>query len=176
MQKKVLILILILVPLASILFFNSQIFKNDSTIEYTEIPIHTSLFQIIAPSSTLSLDQDTGIVTYEQAKYQLKPELSEVYSQIGFMDEDSKTTVIYPTFTQTAYSKNGFYDYYNSDCDESCLTVEIQDNFDGEYASSRAGYNVLQLLGYKSITDIDVDKDPTILEKYEILLCCIMNM
>ena len=160
--------LLIIVPILFLIFFSGELFEEKNEIKYTEIPIPESLFKIIAPSSTLSIDQVTQIITYEQAVFQLKPEFSEIYSKIGYKNnEKSNVAVIYPTFTESAYSTNGFYDYYTSDCDESCLSVSIQENFEGEYESSRAAHRVLKLLGYETITDIEVDKDPTILEKFE---------
>jgi len=36
------------------------------------------------------------------------------------------TIVIYPIFTAAAYSEPGFYSYFREECDEKCLTVELQ--------------------------------------------------
>lgn len=88
-------------------------------------------------------------------------------SKTNYKFEEQSTIVINPLFTQTAYSSNGFYDFYTGRCDESCLTVEIQENFDRQYISSGAAAIVLSILGYPYITDIDVDKEPSILDKYD---------
>jgi hypothetical protein len=77
---------------------------------------------------------------------------------------DKKTVVIYPTFTDSAYSEPGFYTYYRGECDEKCLTVKIQNNFLPQANPNAA--QVLKLLGYSFVTDIDVDKNPSILGKY----------
>ncbi|WP_100183164.1 hypothetical protein [Candidatus Nitrosotenuis aquarius] len=77
---------------------------------------------------------------------------------------DKKTVVIYPTFTDSAYSEPGFYTYYRGECNEKCLTIKIQNNFLPQ--ANPNAVQVLKLLGYSFVTDIDVDKNPSILSKY----------
>lgn len=98
--------------------------------------------------------------------FRLKPELTETYTEIGVYDQKNKPLFIIPLFTASAYSKNGFYDFYNGNCD-SCLTTKIVsvDNL-GEQSSANA-VKVLELLDYDSITDIELDKNPDVLSKYE---------
>ena len=60
-----------------------------------------------------------------------------------------------------------FYEYYNSSCDESCLTVPIQENYEGEYSSSRSAHRIFQLLEYNQLNDIDVDKNPEIINQFD---------
>src|SRR5574340_1046785 len=45
---------------------------------------------------------------------ELKPELNNLYKDIGLFDKPRDTVFIYPSFTQAAYGKNGFYDFYNN--------------------------------------------------------------
>lgn len=78
---------------------------------------------------------------------------------------DKNTIVIYPTFTDSAYSEPGFYTYYRGECDEKCLTIKIQNNFVPQ--ANPNAVQVLKLLGYSFVTDVDVDKNPTILGKYK---------
>jgi hypothetical protein len=78
-----------------------------------------------------------------------------------------KVAFIYPTFTQAAYSKNGFYDYYLKRCDSRCLTVQIPTVLTGGAYSSGGGASMLYFLNYADLTDIDVDKNPSILKKYD---------
>lgn len=96
----------------------------------------------------------------------LKPELGKLYQNVGFPSK-SKIVYIYPVFTQAAYGVKGFYDYYNKKCDTSCLTVPIPNKIQGSYASSISTAFVLTLLNYSSINDIDIDKNPDILKKYD---------
>ena len=95
-----------------------------------------------------------------------QPELKNIYKNIGFDKKTQKTVVIYPVFTQAAYSDNGFYRFYEKKCDTRCLTVNIPNSPSGGYSNSLGGAIILNLLNYSQITDIDVDKNPSILKKY----------
>jgi hypothetical protein len=80
------------------------------------------------------------------------------------------TVVIYPTFTSAAYKDFGFYDYYAGTCDESCITDISFDVPEFLYTSSGTSAQILYLLGYEFLTDIDVDKNPNILENYDTVI------
>jgi len=166
-SKKTIILIGIIFVIGIIVLFNFEIYVDGNKQDIVKIPLPDSLFTIYAPSSKISIDHDSKIAQYKEAEFELKKELSNIYQQLGFFNQKPNAVVIYPTFTESAYSKNGFYDYFNSKCDESCLTVPIQNNFTGEYASSRAAHRVLQLLEYAQLTDVDVDKNPEILKNFD---------
>jgi hypothetical protein len=98
--------------------------------------------------------------------FRLKPNLSDTYSEIGVYDEKNKSLFIIPVYTASAYAKNGFYDFYNGNCN-TCLTTKIVSIDElGEQSSANA-VKVLELLGYDSITDIELDKNPSILTKYD---------
>jgi hypothetical protein len=98
--------------------------------------------------------------------FRLKPNLSDTYSEIGVYDEKNKPLFIIPVYTASAYAKNGFYDFYNGNCN-TCLTTKIVSIDElGEQSSANA-VKVLELLGYDSITDIELDKNPSILTKYD---------
>ena len=94
-----------------------------------------------------------------------RPELIDLYDELGVTTDPQKSIVIYPLFTASAYLPNGFYDYYKSKCDESCLTVRIQEVLISE--SSGIGVQVLKLLGYDVITDLDVAKNPSIINQFD---------
>ena len=98
---------------------------------------------------------------------ELKPELNDLYKDIGFFDKPRDTVFIYPSFTQAAYGKNGFYDFYNNKCDTTCLTVPIPTGIHGSQSSSIAGAWALKLLNYPYLKDEDVDKNPDILKQYK---------
>jgi len=97
----------------------------------------------------------------------LKPDQIDFYHQVGFFNRTADTVVIYPIFTQAAYHKNGFYDYYNKICDSKCLTTYISTEIHPRYESSGSAFGLLYLLHYDFVTDIDVDKNPDILKKYD---------
>ncbi len=96
----------------------------------------------------------------------LKPELTDTYAEIGVYDEKNKPLFIIPVYTASAYSENGFYDFYKGKCDY-CLTTKIRTIDELTEQSSANAVKVLELLGYDSITDIELDKNPNILSKYD---------
>ncbi len=78
--------------------------------------------------------------------------------------KSEKTVVVFPTFTDSAYKEPGFYTYYREECNTKCLSIKIQNNFLPQ--ANPNAVQVLKLLGYSFITDVDVDKNPSILNKY----------
>lgn len=164
--KKIILLGILSVFLITVFFTFSLDFLEDKQ-EFVEIPMPNSLFTITAPASEITYDYNTKFAQYVQAEFALKNDYFEIYEKIGFLNQESNTAVIYPTFTESAYSENGFYEYFETNCDESCITVSIQENFEGEYESSRAAYRILGLLGYEQLTDIDLDNNPEIITKYD---------
>jgi len=100
-------------------------------------------------------------------QYELIPENLEIYKKISVYDDEQKSVVVIPTFTANAYREPGFYTYFNERCDTSCLTQNIQHDIFYSYTSSLNGFKVLQVLGYDIITDIDLDKNPEIISKYD---------
>lgn len=106
--------------------------------------------------------QDNSFSTYHSSKM---PEL-DYYDDYESLRPTTKSVVIYPIFTQSAYEWGGIHDYYAGYCD-SCLTTSIQEHYEKTFASSGNGYRILEFLGYEIIDDIDIDKNPNILEKYD---------
>jgi hypothetical protein len=97
---------------------------------------------------------------------ELIPELSGIYNKISVWNDTKKYAVIIPVFTQIAYSEPGFYTYYRGNYDSSCLTKKIDTNIQFNYLSGGNALKALSVLGYDTITDVDVDKNPEILKKY----------
>jgi len=84
--------------------------------------------------------------------------------------DDVNAIVILPVFTSIAYSENGFYEYYHNRCDD-CTTVKIvENNYLRFFEASQIGARVLKTLGYKTITDIDFEKNPNIVEKFDTVI------
>ena len=147
----------------------------NSTGRYYEI-YHDSLsgiIHLILPEDKLNF-HILPVIAYNHTvasfSMELKPELMNLYQQIGFSDKSQNTVFIYPVFTQAAYGQNGFYDYYNKKCDDKCLTVQIPSSFNGTYSSSIVSAIILNLLNYSFITDTDVDKNPEILKQYDTVI------
>lgn len=93
------------------------------------------------------------------------PEL-QYYDYYENLHPSDKSVVVYPIFTQSAYEWKGFHDFYAGYCDD-CLTTKIHDQYQRSIASSGNGFRILEFLGYEVIDDIDLDKNPDILTKYD---------
>ena len=130
----------------------------EGTPETLPLPTDAALFKI-----NYTTDSQGNVLNYD---INLKPELTDFYHQVGFFNRTSDAVVIYPIFTQAAYHKNGFYDYYDKICDSRCLTTNIPTAIHPRYQSSGSALTVLFLMNYDIITDIDVDRNPHILKKY----------
>jgi hypothetical protein len=151
-----------------------EIFYN-STGKYYEIHHDTPSgnVNLVLPESNLIFNvipTITGNGTVVSFNMALKPELTDIYRQIGFQNKSINAVFVYPIFTQAAYGKNGFYDYYNKKCDTACLTVHIPSSLDGTYSSSIVASYILNMLNYSFVTDVDVDKNPEILKKYDTVI------
>lgn len=124
----------------------------------------TSLFNIYGFEDNFEIKHGEKI--WNDVKFELNPENSELYEKIRYKT-DENTIVIFPIFTAAAYYEPGFYTYYREECNEECLTIEIQKEYPSTFPSSGNGYQVLKLLGYQIISDIEVDQNPEILKKYD---------
>ena len=137
--------------------------ENSKNVELIEWNTKELFAVFVDPNDIAIID---GVKIPSKGTFQLKPELTDTYAEIGVYDEKNKPLFIIPLFTASAYSENGFYDFYNGNCN-TCLTTKIV-SIDrlGEQSSANA-VKVLELLDYDSITDIELDKNPNILSKYD---------
>jgi len=125
--------------------------------------IATSIFDIYGVRNDFTIEEDR--VVWGTVVFGLNPNYMERYDEIALWNDRQKAAVVFPIFTDSAYDPFGFYDYYRGDCD-SCTTTKISDG-ELNYNTSVNGYQLLTLLGYSPITDIDIDKNPSILKKYD---------
>ena len=123
--------------------------------------VKDSLFKVLVRENDLQINRETNC-THSNTNFELKPELMDHCYKIGFLNQSNNSGTIYPVFTKTMYSENGFYDFYKNKCDFSCLTVKIHTNFNGGYSARITVLSSFRLLGYHYI--IDIDKDPRILK------------
>ena len=86
------------------------------------------------------------------------------------MISEANSVVIYPIFTSAAYQPGGFYAYYAGNCDESCITDLNFEYPTFDYNGSGYTAQILYELGYDFLTDIDVDKNPEILQNYDTVI------
>ncbi|MGY5143653.1 MAG: hypothetical protein ACW9XH_04145 [Candidatus Nitrosopumilus sp. bin_32a] len=138
--------------------------KNSNEV-YLYPPDKFNLFHVYVYYKQFKMDSD-GSGTPEILNFIFKKEFFKTYEEIGLFDNSQNTIVIEPTFTANAYKVPGFYNYYDGSCNEKCLTISIQNRTSG-FTSSNNGIKILELLQYKIITDIDVDKNPYILKQYD---------
>ena len=89
---------------------------------------------------------------------------------IDVLKPNDSTVVIYPVFTSAAYNEPGFYTYYAGNCNESCITDLSFEDVEITYNSSGTTAQILHAVGYDFITDIDVDKNPEILQNYDTVI------
>ena len=91
----------------------------------------------------------------------------------GVEPKTGNTAVVYPIFTLAAYQEQGFYNHYRDTCTVAdCLTVEIPATppTKAAYAASHSAKIILEQMGYTILTDIDVDKNPEILQQYDTIV------
>jgi len=132
-------------------------------------------------------EYDVGILPNKESyileiQAEFKPDLEQVYDEISVLNDRQNSVVVFPIFTSSAYSLYptdistrdlGFYDYYEGLCDgpitwvDDCLTTQIKPDIPKTHNASGLGYEILDLLGYDTITDIDIDKNPEILKNYD---------
>ena len=94
----------------------------------------------------------------------------ELHDEISIINNNFNAIVILPVFTSSAYVEGGFYNYYKNEC-ETCTTTKIVENdYLESSAASHLGAKVLEKLGYNTITDIVVDKNPEILKNYDTVI------
>ena len=125
--------------------------------------VTTTFFHVFGDLDTI---QDVDGVKHWGAVYLgLNEERMDEYNEVSIWNDTQKAAVVFPTFTSTAYGEPGFYTYYRGECD-TCTTISIKIPrlF---YPSSGNAVQTFSLMGYKIIDDIEIDKNPSILEEYD---------
>jgi len=172
--KITIISIIIIVGIISLSYFTTESsviekIEMNQNIEKTELiewpSVPEDLFKILVePKDIRVID---GVSIPMKATFGLRSELTETYNQIGVFNQENKPLVIIPTFTASAYAPFGFYDYFSGNCGEQCLTTKIILENKLDYNSSANGFKILNLLGYDSISDLELHKNPNILNNYD---------
>ena len=123
----------------------------------------TNLFNVYSSVEDLYIAYDKLLA--KKGLFKLKSNVGSTFSQIEISDEQDKPLVIVPIFTASAYGENGFYEFFKGWCD-TCTTTKIVSIEKLDYSSSNNAVQVLKLLGYDSITDIELDQNPNLIAKY----------
>jgi len=98
----------------------------------------------------------------------LNPNKLDMYNEVAVWNDPQKTVVVYPYFTFVAYNEPGFYTYYRGECDDCTTTKFVPPTlFYNEYVTSGIGHQALTLLGYPTITDMEIDQNPGILQHFD---------
>ena len=137
-------------------YFSSHTMKKNNDIDFDTY---------FTENDFIRLKQKLPIL--DEVRFELSSDKLELYEKLTPNDS---TIVIYPIFTSAAYSDSGFYAFFSGDCDESCLNNISFKNPDINYNSSGITTQILHIIGYDFITDIDVDKNPDILKNYQTVI------
>ena len=148
------------VPIKDVMFSSNWIVDKDKLVF-----IASSFFEIYGLNGDCVISADDGMSKWKSTTLGLNPNKMDMYNKIALWDDPQNAVVVYPYFTYSAYQPQGFYDYYRGDCD-SCTTTKLAPPI-SQYTSSGQAHQALTMLGYSSITDIDIDKDPNILQQFD---------
>jgi hypothetical protein len=127
--------------------------------EVIKVPLSKLIFKVLP-----IVDKDGNIISLNISS---KPEFSNFYQEVGNFGKSHKIAFVYPVFTQAAYGDHGFYDYYKKKCDSRCLTVPFPNDLHPSYSTGAGSSLTMNLLNYSFITDFDIDRNPSILKKYD---------
>ena len=127
--------------------------------------VSSSFFEIYGINGDCKVDLRDGTAKWNGHVLGLNPDKMYMYNEIALWNDPQNAVVVYPYFTFAAYQPQGFYDYYRGDCDD-CTTTKFAEP-KSQYTSSGKAHQALTLLGYTSITDIEIDKNPGILQQFD---------
>ncbi len=136
-----------------------------SVAEDTLVFVSSSFFEVYGRNGDCLVDPSDGISKWKSIVLGLNPNKMDMYNEVALWNDPQSAVVVYPFFTYAAYQPLGFYDYYRGDCDD-CTTAKFAQPM-SKYTSSGKGHQALTLLGYSSITDVEIDRDPSILQQFD---------
>ena len=108
---------------------------------------------------------DFGNIIWRSLSLGLNPNKMDMYNEVAVWNDPQNAVVVFPYFTSVAYSEPGFYTYFRGECDDCITTKFAQPTV--LYTSSGIGHQALTLLGYPTISDIDIDRNPSILQQFD---------
>ena len=125
--------------------------------------VQSSFFELYGKYGDCIMDGDSKV--WRSFVLGLNPNKMDTYNEVAVWNDPQKTVVVYPYFTSVAYTEPGFYTYYRGECDD-CTTTKFAPPAT-IYTSSGLGHQALTMLGYTSITDVDIDKNPDMLNQFD---------
>jgi len=147
------------VPLEDIIFSDSWAVEENNMIFVSSL-----FFEIYGTHGDCVLEY-SGNVSWRSLSLGLNPNKMDMYNKVAVWNDPQKTVVVYPYFTHAAYDEPGFYTYYSGECDD-CTTIKFTQP-SPIFTSSGMAHQALTLLGYTSITDVEIDKNPSILQQFD---------
>jgi hypothetical protein len=130
-----------------------------------QVFVSSSFFEVYGLNGDCVIFEDDRVSKWKTNLLGLNPNMMDVYNKVALWNDPQNVVVVYPYFTYAAYQSGGFYDYFRGDCND-CTTTKLVSPT-SQYTSSGLGHQALTLLGYPSINDIEIDKNPRILEQYD---------
>ena len=127
--------------------------------------VASSFFEIYGINGDCLIDQKDGLSKWKSIILGLNPNKMNQYNEVALWNDPQSAVVVFPYFTYAAYQPMGFYEYYKGKCDD-CTTTKFAPPT-SQYTSSGKAHQALTLLGYSSITDIEIDRDPSILQQFD---------
>jgi hypothetical protein len=125
--------------------------------------VKSSFFEIYGKYGDCIMDGSNQV--WQSLALGLNPNKLDMYNEVAVWNDPQKTVVVYPYFTSVAYNEPGFYTYYRGECDD-CTTTKFAPPT-VLYTSSGIGHQALTMLGYPTITDADIDRNPSILQQFD---------
>ena len=146
------------VPLEDIKFSSSWQIDKDNLVF-----AQSAFFEVYGTYGNCIVNGDEQV--WETLLLGLNPNKLDMYNTVAVWNDPQKTVVVYPYFTYAAYNEPGFYTYYRGECDD-CTTTKFASPIP-LYTSSGIGHQALTILGYPTITDADIDRNPSILQQFD---------
>jgi len=125
--------------------------------------VQSAFFEVYGKYGDCIMDGDNKV--WRSLALGLNPNKMDMYNEVAVWNDPQKTVVVYPYFTSIAYNEPGFYTYYRGECDD-CTTTKFASPT-VLFTSSGMGHQALTLLGYPTITDADIDRNPSILQQFD---------
>jgi len=151
-MRKIVVFLISIIVITTIIYIVSQTFDSQD--------IRKTRKELLAENRTDSEKVAASLFG--------EPKIEFTESEKKSFSSEERTVIIYPIFTQSAYGLAGFYDYFNEICDESCLTIEVDENYENtRYTSSKNSLRTFETLGWNIIDDLAVHKNPSVLSNYE---------
>ena len=127
--------------------------------------VASSFFEVYGINGDCSIDSKDGLSKWKGLTLGLNSNKMGMYNEVALWNDPQSVVVVYPYFTYAAYQPQGFYDYFRGDCDD-CTTIKFAQPV-SQYTSSGKAHQALTMLGYHSITDVEIDRNPGILQQFD---------